>query len=372
MKIAIHAADLDHDRIDGTRVYIKNVLAHLGRLAPEDYFLVVHKNSFNKELAPPELGNYRVKALGKFPAWTHTKFAWEIFRQSPDVLWVPLHNLPWLRRKKLRTVVTIHDLAFKFFPDYFTRKDLFKLNLLADHAVREADKIIAISEATKRDILKLYPGVKEGKISVVHHGFDAGLFQRDISKEEQQEVLARYKIRDTRYILYVGAIQPRKNLAVLIEAFEKIKKEHPEMKLVIAGARAWHWEETAKRIASSPFAEDIVETGKIPFAHQPALYRNAAAFVFPSLYEGFGIPVLEAFASSVPVILADNSSLPEVGGEAALYFEAGDSDALAAQLERILEDGELRSRMVEKGRERLKEFSWEKCARETLAIIRKM
>lgn len=371
MKIAIHASDLDHDRIDGTRVYILSMLRQFGKIAPEDDFLVYHKTTFNPELAPPEFENYAIKALGKFPAWTHTKFAFEIFRKKPDVLWIGLHNLPWFRRPSLKTVVTIHDLAFKFFPEYFTKKDLFKLNLLADHAIRKADKIIAISDSTKKDILKLYPDVSVEKISVVHHGFNAQLFQKEIPLEDSARILKTYNLIPNSYLLYIGAIQPRKNLEVLIESFEKIKASNPELKLVFAGEKAWMWEGVAKRIEMSSVKDDIIITGKIPFCDMPVLLKNANIFVFPSLYEGFGIPVLEAMASGVPVISANNSSLPEVGGDATLYFEGSDFNDLSLKIQSILDSPTMRGELIKKGTERVKEFSWEKCAIRTLDVIKK-
>ncbi|EKE20082.1 MAG: glycosyl transferase, group 1 [uncultured bacterium] len=371
MKIAIHASDLDHDRIDGTRVYILSMLGQFGKLAPEDDFLIYHKTAFNSELTPPEFENYKIKALGRFPAWTHTKFAWEIFKKKPEVLWIGLHNLPWFRRPSLKTVVTIHDLAFKFFPEYFTRKDLFKLNLLADHAIKKADKIIAISNSTKKDILKLYPEVSVEKISVVHHGFNAELFQKEIPLEDSARILETYNLKPETYLLYIGAIQPRKNLEVLISAFEKIKESKPELKLVFAGEKAWMWEGVAKRIENSSFKKDIIITGKVPFCDMPVLLKNASIFVFPSLYEGFGIPVLEAFASGVPVICANNSSLPEVGGDASLYFEGNSATDLQEKIQSILESPALREELVKRGTERVKEFSWEKCAKSTLDIIKK-
>lgn len=372
MKIAIHAADLDHGRIDGTRVYILNMLRQFGNESPDDDFLIYHKTSFNPQLSPPNLKNYQTKSLGKFMAWTHTRFAWEIFRKKPDALWIPLHNLPWPRRRSLRTIVTIHDLAFKFFPEYFTAKDLFKLNLLADHAIRKSDRIVAISNSTKKDILKLYPEVGEEKITVIHHGFDADLFQKEIGLVDSEKILKNHALEAGKYLLYVGAIQPRKNLGVLIKAFEKIKETHPEMKLVFAGEKAWMWEGVFGQISKSSVRQDIIITGKVPFADLPVLYKNASVFVFPSLYEGFGMPVLEAFASGVPVVCANNSSLPEVGGEAALYFEGDDANGLVEKISLILGSDSARKEMIQKGMVRLENFSWKKCARKTLDTIKKM
>lgn len=371
MKIAIHSADLDHERIDGTRVYLLHMLKNFALLDRKDSFFIYHQNNFNLQLAPPKFPNYLVKKLPFAFFWTQTRFAWQLFRDKPEVLWMPVHNMPIFRRKKLAAVVTIHDLAFKIFPQYFPKKDLVKLNRLSDLAIKNAQRIIAVSEATKKDILKFYPEIPTGKITVIHHGFDGEIFSHKASELEAQKVLTKYQLSDEQYLLYVGAIQPRKNLGVLIDAFEKLKKEKTKLKLVIAGAPAWQYEATLEKIAQSEFKQDIIITGSVPFADLAVLYQNAQAFVFPSLYEGFGIPVLEAMASGVPVILANNSSLPEVAGEAALYFDTQDANDLADCLARVLKDEALRSGMIEKGKRRATEFSWKKCARQTLDIILK-
>jgi glycosyltransferase involved in cell wall biosynthesis len=334
--------------------------------------LIYHQEKFNSQLAPPAFPNYSVKSIPFSFLWTQTRLAWELFRDAPDVLWMPVHNVPLFRRKNLKVVVTIHDLAFKIFPGYFPKKDLVKLNKLGDMAIKNADRIIAISHCTKKDILRFYPQIPAEKITVIHHGFDSKLFKEKISTAESDQLLRSYKLEARSYILYVGAIQPRKNLEVLVEAFEKIKESASwrtatDLKLVIAGAPAWKSEGTLKKIAESRFVNDIIITGTIGFEKLPALYQNAKMFVFPSLYEGFGIPIIEAMASGTPVVCAKNSSLIEAGGEAALYFETGDSSDLAACMERIMQDEEFSAELIGKGIEHAKNFSWEKCARQTLA-----
>jgi len=378
MKIAIQAADLDNDRIDGTRVYLLNLLRHFGKISPDDEFLIYHRKNFNLELTPPELENYKIKKAD-FPfLWTQTRFAWEIWKDNPDALWMPMHNLPAVKRNNLKTIVTIHDLAFKYFPDHFPKKDLFKLNFLAGQAIKNADKIIAVSRSTKKDILKFYPKIKEEKIKVIYHGFDAELFHRQFPKEKTNNILTSYNLQSTNYLLYVGAIQPRKNLETLIKAFELYKKglriknyELRDLKLVLAGGKAWMWESTTEKIKKSPFKKDIILTGKTSFENLAVLYKNAGIFIFPSLYEGFGIPILEAFASGVPVICARNSSLSEVGGKAVEYFKGSDTEELCGKIEKVLSDKELRNSMVAKGKKQIEKFSWEKCARETLEWIKK-
>jgi glycosyltransferase involved in cell wall biosynthesis len=240
--------------------------------------------------------------------------------------------------------------------------------MFADFAVKKADKLIAVSESTKRDILKWYPDIDESKIKVIHHGFDDSLFR---NAPIDVNVLQQYHIQSKQYLLYVGAIQPRKNIKVLLAAFADARTNNPEMKLVLAGEKAWLWKETIEAIENHPFKDDIIVTGKVSFAVLATLYASAKMFIFPSLYEGFGIPVLEAMAAGVPVICADNSSLPEVGGTAALYFESSDTKVLTQHIESLWQDDALCQTMIEKGFENIKKFSWDTCAEQTMEYILK-
>ncbi|MFZ2976100.1 MAG: glycosyltransferase family 1 protein [Candidatus Moraniibacteriota bacterium] len=371
MKIAIQAADLDWERIDGTRVYILNLLKYFGKLDLKSQFLIYHKKNFNPELTPDKFSNYDIRKI-PFPFfWTQIRLCLSLFWEKPDVLWMPMHNIPLFRNKKMRTVVTIHDLAFKYFPDHFRKYDLLKLNLLVGWAVRRSDGIIAISQATKKDILKFYPEIKADKIKVINHGFDKEIFEKERNQEKEQEIRDKFNIQG-RYIFYVGALQPRKNLKTLISAFEELKKEkqYRDVKLVLAGEKAWLWKEIFQQIQNSPVRNEIITPGKIKFADLGHLMRGAEIFCFPSLYEGFGIPVLEAFISGVPVVCANNSSLPEVAGEAALYFEPKDYSQLSLQIKKILDNPELRQDLISKGIKQAQKFSWEKCAQETLDYLK--
>lgn len=272
----------------------------------------------------------------------------------------------------MRTVVTVHDLAYKYFPQHFPKRDVLELNLLGDFAIQNADRLIAVSASTKRDILRWYPSVKEEHITVVYHGFDAEIFAVERNLEEEHRVKQFLGI-DGEYILYTGAIQPRKNLEVLIEAFTLLKDrgDAKNLKLVLAGGDAWLSDLVHTKVAESPFRDDILMPGQIAFGDLGHLMRGASVYVFPSLYEGFGIPVLEALASRVPVIVADNSSLREVGGNAVEYFNASDVEALAEKMHLVLSDEMLRGDMIARGLEQVKKFSWEKCAKETLCVLLK-
>lgn len=366
MNIAVQVADLDANRIDGTRVYLSQVLKRCGSINPLNQWHLFHRSQFNPELAPPILPNYNVSIVSALFYWTQTRFAWEMWKLRPDRLWMPVQALPFFLPKGIQTTVTIHDLAFKYFPDHFPKKDQRRLHLFADFAVKKADKLIAVSESTKRDILKWYPEIDASKIKVIYHGFDDGLFR---NAKVDECVLQDYHIEPKKYLLYVGAIQPRKNIMVLLAAFAQARKDNPGMKLVLAGERAWLWKETLDAIDNHLFKDDIIVTGKVSFPVLATLYTSATMFVFPSLYEGFGIPVLEAMAAGVPVICSNNSSLPEVGGDAALYFDASDASALANHIESLWNDDILRQTVIAKGFENIKKFSWDKCAKETLEYI---
>ncbi len=372
MNIAIQASDLDSSRIDGTRVYLLNMLSRFGIVSQNDDFFIFHKKEFNPELSPKIYKNYEI-IKKNFPIyWTQTRFSFELWKGNYDALWMPMQALPFIRRKNLKTTVTIHDLAFKYFPDLFPSKDLRRLNLFTNFAVKNSNKIIAVSNSTKKDILKFYPEIKEDKIKIIYHGFDPELFQKEISEEEKNKINTKYHIQGARYILYVGALQPRKNLEILIEAFDEIKSksDFDDLKLVLAGGKAWMWEGILNQISKCKYKKDIIITGTIPFDDIVILYHNASVFVFPSLYEGFGIPLLEAFASEVPVISARNSSLVEVGEEAPLYFDEKNSEDLVDKIQKILINENLRKDLIRKGNEQIKKFSWDKCARETLEFIK--
>ena len=369
MRIAVNAADLDHSRIDGTRIYIQNLLKNFGLQDKEDRFLIYHKNEFNSQLKFPKFENYKI-IKKPFPFWwTQTRFAWEMWREKPDVLFMPMHSLPYLRSKKTKTVVTIHDLAFKFFPDHFPKKDLRRLNLFTDYAVKNSDKIIAISNSTKNDLLKIYTKLKEEKIKVIYHGYDKSLFNENISQEEIEKIKKRYMLHVSRYMIFVGTIQPRKNIETLIEAFKILrgKETHKDLNLVIAGSEGWLAGPIVEKIKNTPGA---IMTGKFETEDLPALIAGAEVFVLPSLYEGFGLPVLEAMACGTPVVAADNSSLKEITGTSGLLFNAKNIEQLAQTLQSILEDNRLKNTLREKGLERVKSFSWEKCAKETLEWIK--
>jgi glycosyltransferase involved in cell wall biosynthesis len=221
--------------------------------------------------------------------------------------------------------------------------------------------------ATKCDLIERY-GTEPDKITVVYPGYDEATFQPVRDEEVIEAVKARYGIAGD-YILFVGTLQPRKNLIRLVKAFADCRSPIADCRLVIAGKKGWLYQEIFRRVEELGLEKKVVFTGYVPEGDLPALLSGAHLFVFPSLYEGFGLPVLEAMACGTPVVCSNASSLPEVAGDAALMVDPLDVEGLATAMERVLSDEELRAELTERGFKQARKFSWERCARETLAVL---
>jgi glycosyltransferase involved in cell wall biosynthesis len=282
----------------------------------------------------------------------------------PDVLFIPAHVLPIIH--PCRSVVTIHDLGYLYHPRAHRPLDRLYLDLSTRYNAQAASFIIADSKATKLDLIRCY-GTKSKKVVVIYPGYDESKFHSVRDEAAVEAVKARYGIEGD-YILFVGTLHPRKNLIRLIEAFSSLA---PRLSLVIAGKKGWLYEEMFYRVKELGLEGRVVFTGFVPEDDLPVLLSGARLFVFPSLYEGFGFPVLEAMACGVPVVCSDSSSLPEVVGDAALKVNPLDVEGLKNAMERVLCDEELSAEMVKRGLERARNFSWERCAEETLAVLEK-
>lgn len=260
--------------------------------------------------------------------------------------------------------VTFHDLSFEYYPEFFSaRRRLWHKSVNPKKVAQEAERIIAVSESTRQDLVNLYK-IKPEKIKVIYSG---------VGEEFRQLPITRKKYNlPKKFILYFGVLEPRKNLVGLIKAFEIFRTKNnrlSEYKLVIAGAEGWLFKKIYQTAKESKFSQDIIFTGFIKEKDKPALYNLASLFVYPSFFEGFGFPPLEAMACGVPVITSNNSSLPEVVGDAGLMVNAADPDELAWVMAEVLSDEELRNELTRRGLKRAKEFSWRKCAKKTLRVL---
>lgn len=276
------------------------------------------------------------------------------------------HLLPPFRR--VRTVLTVHDLIFERFPQYHRVKNYLYLHTAMPLFCRRADALIAISEATKRDLVELYH-IPPERITVIPEA--AAPHFRPQAPEEVQRVRQRYSL-PKRYLLTVGTIEPRKNLTRLVQACGPLFEKELVEALVIVGARGWLEGDFFRYLAECPWRDRIILAGHVQDADLPALYAGAVVTVQPSLYEGFGLPILEAMACGSPVCASLTSSLPEVGGEAALYFDPFVVEHITEVVRRALVDNTLAERMRRQGLQRAQSYSWEATARRTLALYEQL
>jgi glycosyltransferase involved in cell wall biosynthesis len=279
----------------------------------------------------------------------------ELFHATEHLL-LPLRSIP--------TVLTVHDLIFRHLPAHHKPLNRWYLNLTVPLYCRRATHIVAISECTRRDLIATY-GLPPDKITVIPEAADPHF--RPQPPQAVAAVRARYGLPD-RYLLFVGTIEPRKNLTRLLAAFETIHTEGLSDGLVIVGRRGWLYGELFARLERSPVRGAVLFPGYVPDEDLPAIYAAAQALVFPSLYEGFGLPVLEAMACGTPVAASSASSIPEVGGEAALYFDPTDTGELTATIRRLLRDADLQDSMRAQGLAHAMRFSWNLAATKTRAV----
>lgn len=263
-------------------------------------------------------------------------------------------------------IFTVHDLASFIHPEFFPKKILFRANLLLEKGIKRAAKIIAVSEATKRDVIRLF-GIDANKIVVIHHGIDSQ-YKPIEDKKDAMNILKKYGISD-KYILYVGRIQARKNISRLIRAFQLLKQKRTlEHKLVLVGKMVWESKDIFKEIDKLDIQEDVILTNHASYSDLPYFYNNADVFIYPSLFEGFGLPPLEAMACGTPVIVSNVTAIPEIVGDAALFVDPYDISSIAEGIDRLVSSDNLKKDLIKKGFQRAKQFSWKETAKNTLSL----
>lgn len=373
MHIGIDASRALRSLRTGTERYALEIIRHLLALpeaAAHQWRLYVDQLAPLSIFMDDALADERQVQICLLPEqrlWTHLVLGRELRQNPPDVFFVPAHVLPFaLPNETLPpSVVTIHDVGHRFFPETHTRFQRVYLEVSTRWAVRHATRIIAVSQATAADLQRIYHASPE-RIAVIH---EATVPPKVMSNTEPADVQLRYAMVRP-YMLYVGTIQPRKNLYRLIDAYAQLMAtEQIPWDLVLAGGGGPINQPLLAQAIRQGVGERVHLLGYIPEADLPALYRGAVAFCFPSLFEGFGLPVLEAQSYGVPVMAANNSALPEVAGDAALLVDPTDVEAIADAMLQLSNDEALRQRLIQAGYENVKRFSWEKAARETLAVL---
>ncbi len=358
MVIGIEAERANHPAKTGVEHYAKELIENLANIDSKNQYILYLRTPAQDWFSKlPK--NFSVKVL-PFPIfWTQLRLSVEMLLHPPEVLFVPASTLPLIHPN---SVYTEHDVAWIYYPEVFTFFMRWYHRIFSWLARAGSKKIIAISQATKSDLIKHYQ-VDENKIAVVPHGYNKA---NPVEYQLSPEVASRLP---EKYVLFLSTLQPRKNVSLLIDAFRELKTEHPELphRLVIVGKPGWKFQEILIKINEN---KDIVTyLGHIGDNERWPVYSKADLYINPSLYEGFGMPLLEAFECNCPVLVANNSSLPEVGGDAAVYFDPTSKEDLKQAILKVLQNSELREEMIVKGKQQLEKFGWEKCARETLAVI---
>lgn len=310
---------------------------------------------------PKETENFKYSVFGPKKLWTQFALPVKLtFGSKVDIFFSTAHYGP--RFTKVPYVVTIHDLSYLHFPQMFKKDDLLQLKTWSKYSIEGSAHIIAPSKTTKDDIVKNYK-VPASKITVTYEGYDKSRFKPQ-PKTRIGLIKKKYQI-EGEYIIFVGTLQPRKNLERLIEAFHKLSGK---LNLVIAGKKGWLYKSIFERVKELNLEDKIVFTDYVPDSELPALIGGANVYALPSLWEGFGIPVIETQACGIPVVVSKTSSLPEIVGESAVLIDPENIDSIANGIKKAL-DPKTKSDLVKKGFENIKRFSWEQCAKETIKVL---
>jgi glycosyltransferase involved in cell wall biosynthesis len=366
----------------GTKVgigqYASELLKQLYEFKIENLKFKIYLKSIPKDHMPNASNYWEYKVVTPPKFWTQIGLPIHLYTTSdkPDMFFSPTHYAP--RFCPVPSVISIMDMSFEYFPELFAKKDLHQLQSWTRYSAKNAAKILTISEASKSDIIKFY-NVPEDKVVVTHLGLRTDL--PTTQKNNMENISKKYGV-DKKYILFVGTLQPRKNIERLIEAYSNLRTKNQDLpagkaglseyELVIIGKKGWLYEPILEAPKKFNVENSVKFLDFVPDEDMPAFYKNAECYVLPSLYEGFGLPVLEAMKYDCPVLTSNISSLPEAGGDAAVYFDPTDVQDITNKIGMVLSDSALQKEMIKKGREQLKKFSWEKTAQQTLAVLQQV
>lgn len=367
MIIGIDASRAATGQRTGTEAYAYHLIrALIPLLAERGHQARLYFNQPPAEDLFSDWGDAQRVVIAQRRLWTHWALGRELRRRPPDVFFTPAHVIPFGYRGA--AVATIHDLGYEYFPEAHPWRQLAYLRWSTRHNARVSRRILADSGATRDDLVRLYD-IDPAKIEVVYPGADPEI-RREDDPERVSAACAKYGIRPP-YLIYLGTLQPRKNLVRLVEAFAAGELHAKGYTLVLAGKVGWLSQPLLDVISRFPsvIGGHIWVIGYVDEADKAALLSGAMALAFPSLYEGFGFPVLEAQACGTPVMCADSSSLPEVAGEGALLVDPLDEEAITEAMGRVTLDAELRDDLVHAGYANLERFSWSKSAAQVLTIL---
>jgi glycosyltransferase involved in cell wall biosynthesis len=376
MRIVIDAGPTAESVKSGVAFYTLNLIKHVLKLDDVNEYLLYGLNpASNHEFQEFENAKIRnipdfflSKALWYYWTYLTASFVRNIAKDKPDIYFSTYPVLPWFCPSP--KIITVYDLTPIVLTDAYRFRFRFTFSLQMKNALRRADKIVAISQSTRNDLINILKSDPK-KIFVIYPGCDKAVFRPDIKDSTIQEVLKKYGIHG-KYILYSGTLEPKKNIGRLIESFSMLKSEkNIRHKLVLAGKKSWKSTAILESIDKLSNKDEVILTGYIPETDLASLMSGADVFVFPSLHEGFGIPLLEAMACGTPVITSKTSSLPEVVGEAGILVNPYSALEISEAILRVITNDRVREQMRQKGLDQAKRFSWEESARNFIALAEK-
>jgi glycosyltransferase involved in cell wall biosynthesis len=382
----------------GTENYSYQLLLHLAKIdRVNNYFVYIRPNSSvilnASEGSPTNVGtqgisdklrdssplaqndsyqwpkNFKFKVINYKRLWTQVGLSLQTFKDPLDILFVPAHTLPLLKKPSLKTVMTVHDLGAEYLPQMHQLKQRLYLNWMTHHQLKSATKLIAVSQATKKDLVKR-ARIDPKKVEVIYEGVNFEVFKK-VKADILVNILSKFDINKGKYFLFVGTIQPRKNLERLIEAFSKLKEG--DQRLVLVGGKGWLSEAIYQAPQKFGVEDKVKFLGRVSDEELAALYSGAKALTYPSLFEGFGLPILEAQACECPVITSKISSMPEVAGPpaggGAILVDPYNLEEIIKAMQQVQDK---RPALIKKGLENVRQFSWEKAALETLELFKSL
>lgn len=344
------------NNLTGLGNYSRSLIAHLAERFPNNQYLVYTPKSKANIAGFPLFSKPNVKLIHPSGSlkllWRSLGINQQLVKDQIKLFHGLSHEIPFgIRSTGIKSIVTMHDLIFLRYPKYYKAIDRFIYKLKSKYACRQADRIIAISEQTKKDIIELYQ-IEPAKIDVIYQSCD-DVFKTIKSREEKDNIKRKYQLPST-YVLYVGTVEERKNLLLLIRALPNID---PEIPLIVIGRATAYTSVVKHEINKLGLQERVVFLDSVPFQDLPAIYQMASCFVLPSYYEGFGIPIIEALYSKVPVVAATGSCLEEAGGPDSLYVSPDDHQALSSAINTVLHSDSLQEKMKQKGFEYVQKFN---------------
>ena len=362
MNIGVDARPLSYD-LTGIGIYVKHLLEALQEIDDRNYYVLISNGPINLKLKNRRWtkveGRTTTRLLSSL--WMQIRTPLIAARKKINIFWSPRHHLPLLLPARIKSVVTIHDITHRLFPGTMALPNLLIEKMLMGSSLKKADGVIAVSNSTAMGIADHYPNYSD-KTVTIYSG-------RPLLPDLNHKAPVLNPALPKRYFLFVGTLDPRKNLACVLSAFKQIDLREHDVHLVIVGGQGWKNKAFYRKLSTSEIKNRVVMTGYVSRLQLKVIYERAECLLFPSLYEGFGFPILEAMSCGTPVITSRTASMPEVAGDAAILVDPNDAASIAKAMLEFLSHPELKATMAAKGFKRLEAFSWKKCAMQTLEVL---